>query len=136
MARSRTKDEFTKPTATVIGKGFVIETSCFSCDNLESMRIDGTIIGDIKINGVVNISDSGYVNGNISAGSVRVAGRVTGNIRCNYALHLTSSANVAGDVCAEALIVDNGATLLGRCQTNLTVNSEVVKLTSTKKQKA
>jgi len=125
MARSRTLDEFTKPTNTVIGKGYTIEAARFSCNDEESMRIDGTVMGDVEIEGVLNISDTGHVNGNISASAVRVAGRVTGNVKCRNALHLAETADVVGDVCAATLIIDDGAILLGRCQTNSPVDSKV-----------
>lgn len=129
MARSRTADEFTKPTGTIIGKGFTIEAARFVCNEAETMRVDGTIIGNIEIDGVLNISDSGHVNGHVNAGSVRVAGRVTGNIHCSNALHLASTADVKGDVLTTALIVDDGAVMLGRCQTNLSVENKMLGLT-------
>jgi len=128
MPRSRTIDEFTKPTGTIIGKGFTIETARFSCGDDESMRIDGTVIGNIDIDGVLNVSDSGFVDGNINAGSVRIAGRVTGNIECAYALHLASTADVVGDIITAALIVDDGAILVGTCNTDL-AKAEPIALT-------
>ena len=118
MARSRTIDEFTKPTGTIIGKGFTIQAARFSCGDDESMRIDGTVIGNIEIDGVLNVSDTGYVDGNINAGSVRVAGRVTGNIECSYALHLASTADIVGDIITTMLIVDDGAIIVGHCKTD------------------
>ena len=115
----RTQDEFTKPTGTVIGKGFTIHAARFFCSDSESMRIDGTVVGDIDIDGVLNLSDSGRVDGNITAGSTRVAGRVSGNIHCRNALHLASTADVTGDILTTTLIVDDGAIFLGRCQTHV-----------------
>jgi len=129
MARSRTLDEFTKPTATVIGKGFTIQAARLTCEDSESMRIEGTVIGDIEIDGVLIISSSGYVDGSISAGSVRIAGRVTGNVQCYHALHLTSTADVLGDVNTSSLIIDDGAILLGRCKTNMAMDIDQAKLT-------
>jgi len=121
-------DEFTKPTNTVISKGFTIQYAYFTCEDSESMRIEGTVIGDIEIDGVLIIGDSGYVDGNISAGSVRVAGRIYGNVQCQHALHLTSTADVTGDVSASSLVIDNGAILLGYLQTGVVVEDEQVKL--------
>ena len=128
MPRSRTLDEFTKPTGTIIGKGFTVETARFSCDESESIRIDGTVIGNIEIYGVLSISETGYVDGDIHAGYVRVAGRVSGNIQCRNALHLASTADVVGDVLTATIIVDDGAVLLGRCQTTVAIDSEPSKL--------
>ena len=117
MARSRTIDEFTKPTSTIIGKGFLIEAAKFSCKEEESMRVDGEIRGDISIEGVLNIGASGYVDGNIHASYVRVSGRVTGNIACRNAVHLANTADVLGDIYASSFIVYDGAILSGRCMT-------------------
>ena len=125
MARFRSIDEFTKPTGTVIGKDFSIHAANFTCSESESMRIDGTVTGDIMIEGVLNVSESGYVEGNISAGYVRIAGRVTGNIQCRNALHITSAADVLGDIRAGALIIDDGAILVGTCQTHVMADDKV-----------
>jgi len=119
MARTRTIDEFTKPTGTIIGNGLTIQAARFTCAGDESMRIDGTVIGNIDIDGVLNVSETGHVDGNINAGSVRVAGRVTGNIDCSYALHLAPTADVVGDIRTVALIVDDGAIIVGSCHTAL-----------------
>jgi len=122
MARSRSTDEFTKPTGTVIGSGFTIHAAHFACSDAESMRVDGTVIGNVSIDGVLIVSETGYVDGDIEASSVRVAGRVTGNIICRNALHFTSTADVTGNVRAPAFIVDDGAIIMGLCQTNVSLD--------------
>ena len=121
MAKSTTQDEFTKPTGTVIGKGFTIHAARFTCAESESMRIDGTVVGNVDIDGVLNLSDSGRVDGDITCGSTRIAGKVLGNINCRHALHLASTADVTGDISTTTLIVDDGAVFLGRCQTHMNV---------------
>lgn len=83
------------------------------------MRVDGTVIGDIDIDGLLNISETGRIDGSISAGSARVAGRIFGNIQCRNALHLAATADVTGDVLTSTLIVDEGAIFTGRCQTHV-----------------
>ena len=121
MAR-RTQDEFTQPTGTVIGNGFTIEAARFTCADSEAMRIDGTVIGDVEIDGVLNISETGRVDGNVTAGSTRVAGCIFGNVHCRNALHLASTADITGDIVTSTLIVDEGAVFIGRCQTNAQPN--------------
>ena len=119
MPRTRTQDEFTRPTGTVIGNGFTIHAARFTCADSESMRIDGTVIGNIDIDGVLTLSDTGRIDGNISAGSTRVAGRVFGNIQCRNVLHLAPTADVKGDIVTTTLIIDDGAVLSGICQTRV-----------------
>ena len=116
---NRTQDEFNRPTSTVIGLGFTIHAARFTCSESESMRIDGTVIGDIDIDGLLNVSETGRVDGNVSAGSARVAGRIFGNVNCRNALHLAPTADVTGDVLTSNLIVDEGAIFAGRCQTHV-----------------
>jgi len=116
MARSATS-RFDAPTSTVIGVGFTIQAACLTGADNGSIRIDGNVIGNVEINGVINLSDTGYVDGDVTADSARIAGRVLGNITCKNALHLTSTAEVIGDVLAGSLIIDDGVVLHGLCQT-------------------
>ena len=113
------KNEFTMPTSTVIGNGFTIHAARFTCNESDSLRIDGTVIGDIYIDGLLNISETGRVDGNISVGSARVAGRVSGNINCRNALHIVGTSDIEGDVLTSTIIIDEGATFAGRCQTHV-----------------
>ena len=112
----RYQDEFTKPTATVIGQGFTIHAGKLS--GSESMRVDGTVLGDIALEGVLHLSETGSVQGDISVSSARIAGRVSGNVNCSTILHLASSALVLGDIETGSMIVDNGAIFHGQCQTH------------------
>ena len=117
MSRSRTISRFDVSTNTVIGEGFTIHAANLSGADNGSMRVDGNVIGNIDISGVLNLSDTGFVDGDILVDSARIAGRVLGNIHCKSALHLTSTAEVIGDVLAGSLIIDDGVVLHGICQT-------------------
>ena len=115
--RARVVDRFDMPTSTVIGAGFTIHAARLSGAENGSMRIDGNVIGNIEINGVLNLSDTGFVDGDVMADAARVAGRVLGNIKCKTALHLTGNAEVIGDILAGTLIIDDGVVFHGLCQT-------------------
>ena len=120
---ARFQDEFTKPTNTVIGQGFTIHAAKFTCSESESMRIDGTVIGDIEIDGLINVSETGRVDGNVSSGSARIAGRIFGNVHCRNTIHLASAADVTGDILTSTLIVDEGAIFAGRCETHVSAET-------------
>ena len=128
MAKTRTQDEFTRPTGTVIGKGFTIQASQVVGTESESMRVDGVIQGNLEMDGVLNLGESGRIDGDVLAESARIAGTVQGSIQCRYALHLTETAEVMGDILTETLIIDKGAILHGRCQTSAST-TEVQTLT-------
>jgi len=117
MSRSRTTSRFDASTSTVIGEGFTIHAATLSGSDNGSMRVDGNVIGNIEINGVLNLSDTGFVDGDITVDSARIAGRVLGNIQCKTALHLTGSAEVMGNILAGTLIIDDGVVFHGVCQT-------------------
>ena len=112
-------DMFSTPASTVIGGGFTFHAAKVIGVNQESIRVDGTIIGEVEIDGVLNLGPKGYIEGNIKAHSVRIAGRVKGNIFCHHTAHLASTAQVLGDILTSSLVVDNGAALHGRCQTHI-----------------
>ena len=115
--RNSVVDRFDMPTGTVIGAGFTIHAARLSGADNGSMRVDGNVIGNIEINGVLNLSDTGFIDGDVIADSARIAGRVLGNIQCTSALHLTGTAEVTGDILTGTLIVDDGVVFHGLCQT-------------------
>ena len=117
-------DIFNTPASTIIGSGFTFNSAKITGVNQESIRVDGTIIGEIEIDGALNLGPKGFIEGNIKAHSVRIAGRVKGNIFCHHTTHLASTAEVLGDILTSSLIVDNGAALHGRCQTHIIPKNE------------
>ena len=117
-------DMFNVPTSTIIGGGFTINAAKVIGVNQESIRVDGTIIGEVEIDGVLNLGPKGYIEGNIKAHSVRIAGRIKGNIFCHDTAHLASTAELIGDILTSSLVVDNGAALHGRCQTHVITKTD------------
>ena len=122
MSRNKkvVKNRFDMHTGTVIGEGFTIHAARLTGTDSGSMRIDGNVIGNVEIDGVLNLSDTGFVDGDVIAESARIAGRVLGNIQCTNALHLASTAEVMGDILTGTLIVDDGVVFHGFCQTQNT----------------
>jgi len=78
------------------------------------VRIEGTMEGEIAIQGLVVIGETGKVTCQmLQAETVIVAGAVKGNIRCGK-LEIRATGRVWGDVVTTALSSEEGAFLRGQ----------------------
>ncbi len=97
---------------TIIGKGTVVQGD-MRVQN--SLRVDGTINGNVTVTDTVVIGKEGEVEGHIQAKHAFLAGRVRGNIIAQGKVSLETKAVVSGDIRASRLIVEEGAIFNGRC---------------------
>lgn len=83
----------------------------------ESVRVDGTVRGNLKAEGdepvSVVIGETGCIEGHVLAHRVLIAGRVVGNIEAMERLELRSTCQVVGDMIFPTIAVEHGATLQG-----------------------
>ena len=93
-------------TGTVI-KGDITATGDF--------RLDGTLEGNIQLNGKLVVGDSGVVNGNILCMNANIIGTVNGNLSVKELLSLHSTARVKGDILINKLSIEPGAVFTGKC---------------------
>lgn len=100
---------------TIIGKGAECQGD-FSAN--DSVRMDGTINGNVTVAGAVIIGATGLVNGNITAKSVVVGGQVLGGIEAPERVELIGTAQVFGDITTGVLVVDEKAVFQGKCNMN------------------
>jgi cytoskeletal protein CcmA (bactofilin family) len=82
-----------------------------------TLRIDGTIEGEVLAEDSIVVGPTGIVRGNLAARHVAVSGKVFGNVVAYERLELQPSSEVHGDVqtAAGALIIEGGAKLDGKC---------------------
>lgn len=99
---------------TLIGRDVTIEGGLLKAS--ETLRIDGTYIGDIISEGSVCIGETGKVKGNIKTQNILVGGSVEGNITSASETHLATTSTVVGDIFCGNFIVDEGAKFEGRCK--------------------
>jgi cytoskeletal protein CcmA (bactofilin family) len=97
---------------SLIGAGTRVEGS-ISTEG--SIRIDGTMVGDVVAKTNVAIGLGGTLEGTLSATNVSLAGKVKGTITATEKLILESKSVLQGDIKATMLVVDEGATFDGRC---------------------
>ena len=79
-------------------------------------RLDGTLEGNIQLNGKLVIGDSGVVNGNVLCQNANVIGTVNGNLSVKELLSLHTSARVHGDILINKLSIEPGAVFSGKCR--------------------
>jgi len=80
-----------------------------------SLRIDGTVKGNIKVYGDIYVGDSASITGNITANNITLGGIVEGNIKAEGILKLLSTAKLNGDIDVSGFVADNGGIFIGKC---------------------
>lgn len=108
-------NDINRPAGIVIEQGFTVQAARLS--GSDSIRVDGTVIGNVNLAGSLHLSGTGTIEGDVQVLSAIISGRVTGTIVCKDTLHMSSTAVIMGDVITNRVIVDKGAALRGRCKT-------------------
>jgi len=95
---------------TIIDKGITIRGDI---NGEENIRIDGTIEGNINLEGSVYIGESGCVIGNITATDLTIFGLVRGNVNISNRLSICACGQLEGDVITSSLNVETGGRFNG-----------------------
>ncbi|MCB9343669.1 MAG: polymer-forming cytoskeletal protein [Saprospiraceae bacterium] len=98
---------------TVIAKGTQVDGK-FVCS--ENVRLDGKILGEVKVDKRFVMGEESYVEGNIHARNATIKGKVKGDIAILEALHLMESSIIDGNIVAKTIVVDEGARYNGNCK--------------------
>jgi cytoskeletal protein CcmA (bactofilin family) len=106
---------------TVISSGMKVEGKVSSSG---SIRLDGTVQGDIDCQGNVNIGEQGKVYGKVDGLSITIGGKVEGEIKAKEKLILESKANLKGDIFTKILVVESGARFDGKSNMGGSSSSE------------
>ena len=80
-----------------------------------SIRIDGTMVGDVLAKENAAIGSSGVLKGTLSAKNVSLAVKVKGTVMASEKLILESKSVLQGDIKSSKLVVDEGALFDGQC---------------------
>ena len=102
----------TLESINIITKGTVIKGDVTSTGDF---RLDGTLEGNIQLNGKLVVGDSGVVNGNILCLNANIIGTVNGNLSVKELLSLNATARVKGDILINKLSIEPGAVFTGKC---------------------
>ena len=102
-----------KKIKTVLGKG-----TCFDGDlNFkDSLKINGTFIGNIAATGLLVVGEGAMVNANVSAHSVIIYGTIKGNVSAIEKVEMFPTGRVYGDIKAKKIKISDGVIFNGRCE--------------------
>jgi len=90
-----------------------------------SIRVDGTVFGDIVAVKSVTVGSTGIVEGNISGEDIIIAGKVKGSVNARGRISLESSAQIEGDLSTGRLSIVEGAVFRGLSNMGVTVRPPV-----------
>jgi len=96
---------------TIISHGVKLEGKLTSGG---SIRVDGTIQGDINSQANVTVGENGEVTGQINAGIITIGGKVNGSLNAKEKIVLESKAKLKGDIFSKILVVEAGARFDGK----------------------
>lgn len=84
----------------------------------EGLRVDGSIRGDVRgkpdTKGLLVLSQSGRIEGNVRVHDAVVNGTITGDLEVDHYLELQSGARITGNIRYRQLKMDCGAAVDGR----------------------
>lgn len=95
-----------------------------------SVRIDGTVNGDINVTETVILGATGVINGDIDAKVAIIGGEIIGSINAPEKTELTSTARVLGDITTKTIVIDENAIFQGSCNMNQEVPGKRAKPSS------
>ena len=96
---------------SIIGAGMTLEGDS---ETDGSLRVEGTIRGNVRAGKSVVIGKDGLVDGSIFTQDAVVAGRVSGGIHAVSRLELLATSEVSGEIEAPRMQVEEGAKVQGQ----------------------
>ena len=97
----------------IIGKSSKIDGNIASDG---SIRIEGTINGDIDSKGNIIIGPNATVNGSIKCNHIEISGSVLGNVICNSHLKVFAQGSLKGNIEVSSFDIEEGGTFDGNCK--------------------
>ena len=108
----KTKKSIIDPsnTDTLIGEGTTFEGNL---NSKASVRIEGSITGDIECGGDVIIGESGTAHSKLTARDLVLAGTLIGNVKVTGKLTICSTGTLKGNIEAGSFIIEAGGIFNG-----------------------
>ena len=96
--------------STIIGEGYVFTGGL---QGSSVIRIEGTIIGNVNVEGGVVLGEKGNVEGDINTKSAIIYGTVNGNVKATQ-LEIKKTGCVNGEITTNSLEIELGAQYNGK----------------------
>lgn len=124
--KTETKSENQTMAITFISQGSEITGDIHAAGNL---RVDGTIRGNVKADGDLEVSASGIIEGKtVAARNIIIHGMVKATLAAEAQLRIHNHGEVHGDVTAQALDIESGAKFVGYSHTGDKPSAEILAL--------
>jgi len=107
------KEDGADGNETIIARGVKVEGDFTSPGNV---RIEGVVIGSVKAEGDLIVTDTAMIQADVSAANAVVAGEIKGDLTAGEKLELLGTAKIHGNINCHILTVEAGATIAGNCQ--------------------
>lgn len=119
MKKNKGEAMFEKRDETVVNSvaETVVGTSVKLKGTLRSdgdITVDGSVNGEVKTKGTVNIGPNAHIIANVQAKNVNISGTVQGNVVATDRLAISESGRVYGDIAANILAISAGAVFTGK----------------------
>lgn len=79
------------------------------------IRIDGTVIGQVRSKGKIVIGNTGIVEGEIQCQNAEFSGQIKASVQVTELLSLKATAKLNGEIVTNKLAIEPGATFTGSC---------------------
>ncbi len=101
----------TEAVISIVGTGMTIEGDS---ETDGSLRIEGTIRGNVRAGKSVVIGKDGLLEGSIYTQDAVIAGRVLGAVYAESHVELQATSQISGEIQARRMHVEDGAALQGQ----------------------
>lgn len=98
---------------TILGKETKIEGKLTA---EESVRIDGSFVGEVDIAGDLVVGEAGQVRATVQVHNLLVVGAINGDVVTSGQLEIAPTGIIKGDIETARLIVEAGGLLQGHCK--------------------
>ena len=110
---NETVDTASDQISTFIAPGAIVDGPLTT---KESTRVDGTVNGNVTVNGSLILGQDAKINGAVTATNLFLAGEINGNVSCGSGkVEISDTGKLIGDLTAKSLVIDENAVFQGQC---------------------